>query len=207
MLISEKQAEVALEPVLLRQALREGCFPAEQAGLARSLTERAELLGPDIHIRTEPVTPTAWNTGPPPSSIPAKRPKMPSAVQKTSCNSVTVYWVDKETVQQALDRLVADCQQREEVLAVVLFGSLVEGGFGVGSDVDLLLILRESAYPFLDRIPLYQPDRFPVDVDVFSYTWEEIRAGHPLAHRALATGRVLWQREGTHQKLPPEGSS
>jgi predicted nucleotidyltransferase len=117
---------------------------------------------------------------------------------------VTVYWVDKEAVQQALDRFVAACRQRDDILAVVLFGSLAEGGFGVGSDVDLLLILRESQYPFLDRVPLYQPDRFPVDVDVFPYTWEEIQAGQPLAQRALATGRVLWQREGMNLELPSE---
>lgn len=126
---------------------------------------------------------------------------MPSAVQKTSFGSVTVYWVDKEAVHQALDRFVAACRQRDDVLAVVLFGSLVEGGFGVGSDVDLLLVLCESDRPFPDRIPLYQPDRFPVDVDVFPYTWEEIRAGQPLALRALATGRILWQREGTNLQL------
>lgn len=126
---------------------------------------------------------------------------MPSAVRKKSCGSVQVYWVDKEAVEQALDRFVAACQQREEVMAVVLFGSLVEGGFGVGSDVDLLLVLSKSEHRFLDRIPIYQPDRFPVDVDVFPYTCEEIRAGQPLALRALATGRVLWQEEGINLGL------
>ncbi|WP_448591238.1 nucleotidyltransferase domain-containing protein [Thermoflexus hugenholtzii] len=29
----------------------------------------------------------------------------------------------------------------------MLFGSFARGGFGVGSDVDLLLILRESPLP------------------------------------------------------------
>lgn len=114
--------------------------------------------------------------------------------------------MDKEAVHQALDHFVAACRQRDEVLAVVLFGSLAEGGFGVGSDGDLLLVLRESDRPFPDRIPLYQVDRFPVDVDVFPYTWEEIRAGHPLALRALTTGKILWQREGTNLQLQPEGT-
>lgn len=121
---------------------------------------------------------------------------MLSAVQKKSCGSVQVYSVDKNAVEQALDRFVAACEQRQEILGVVLFGSMVEGGFGVGSDVDLLLILATSDRTFLDRISLYQPDGFPVDVDVFPYTWEEVRAGQPLAATALAAGKVLFQRKG-----------
>jgi predicted nucleotidyltransferase len=120
---------------------------------------------------------------------------MPSAIRKKSYGSVTIYSVNKEQVAQALERFTAACQQRPEVLAIVLFGSFSRGDFGVGSDVDILIILKDSPRPFLDRIPIYQPDRFPVDVDVFPYTWEEVRNGQPVAGEALATGQVLWQRE------------
>ncbi|HXK43203.1 MAG TPA: HEPN domain-containing protein [Anaerolineae bacterium] len=37
----------------LRQALNEGRFPAQEADLVRTLAERAELLGLDIHIQTD----------------------------------------------------------------------------------------------------------------------------------------------------------
>lgn len=73
---------------------------------------------------------------------------------------------------------------------VVLFGSLAKGMFSVGSDVDLLLILRESPLPFPDRIPAYLPDHAPVDVEVFPYTLDEIRQGQPLAQEALSYGRI-----------------
>ncbi len=125
---------------------------------------------------------------------------MPSAIQRKSFGSVVVYSVDKAAVEEALARFVAACREREEILAVVLFGSFARGGFGVGSDVDLLLILRESPLPFLDRIPLYRPVDFPIDVDVFPYTLAEIRAGQPLAKEALRTGRLLWQREGVDER-------
>lgn len=68
--------------------------------------------------------------------------------------------------------------------------------FSVGSDVDLLLILRESPLPFPDRIPAYLPDHAPVDVEVFPYALDEIRQGQSLAQEALSYGRILWQRPG-----------
>ncbi len=129
---------------------------------------------------------------------------MPSAIRKKSCGSLTIYSVDEEMVAQALEQFVSDCRQRPEVLAMVLFGSLANDRFGVGSDVDLLLILEDCPLPFLERIPVYRPERFPVDVDLFCYTLKEVRSGHPVALEALRTGRVLWQRtEGDlFQDLP-----
>ncbi|MBW2071446.1 MAG: nucleotidyltransferase domain-containing protein [Deltaproteobacteria bacterium] len=121
---------------------------------------------------------------------------MPSAIRKKSYGSVTIYSVDKELVTQALNGFVAACRQRPEVLAVVLFGSFAGNWFGVGSDVDILIILEDSPLPFLHRLPLYQPASFPLDVDVFPYTWKEVQAGQAVAREALSTGRVLWQREG-----------
>jgi len=123
-----------------------------------------------------------------------------AAIRRKSFGSVVVYSVDRVAVEEALDRFVTACREREEVLAVVLFGSFARGGFGVGSDVDLLLILRESPLPFPDRIPLYRPVDFPIDVDVLPYTLAEIRAGQPLAEEALRTGRILWRREGVDEK-------
>lgn len=125
---------------------------------------------------------------------------MPSVVRKRSYGSVTVYWVDEEALWEAVHRLVESYRQRPEVEAVILFGSLARGEFGVGSDVDLLLVLRESSLPFPDRIAAYLPEgSVPVDVDVFPYTVEEVRRGQPLAQEALRTGRVLWARRPLHE--------
>jgi len=121
---------------------------------------------------------------------------MLSAIQKRSYGSVTVYFIDENAVWDALKRLVDQLSERSEVLAVVLFGSLADGRLSVGSDVDLLLVLSHSQHSFLDRVFLYVPEGFPVDVDVFPYTLDEIRKGQPLARQALAKGRVLWHRAG-----------
>jgi predicted nucleotidyltransferase len=120
---------------------------------------------------------------------------MPSAIRKKSFGSVSVYSLDESLVWSALDVLTRELATRQEVLAVVLFGSLAKGGMGVGSDVDLLVILSNSEKSFLDRLADYKPDRFPVDIDVFPYTLAEVRQGQPLAREALEHGRVLWQEE------------
>jgi len=121
---------------------------------------------------------------------------MPSAIQKRSYASVTVYSIREDHLWQALEQSVAQLSARPEVLAVVLFGSLAEGRLSVGSDVDLLVILSQSDDPFLERLRLYVPERFPTDVDVFPYTLDEIRRGQPLARQALSQGRILWRRAG-----------
>ncbi len=122
---------------------------------------------------------------------------MPSAIRKQSYGSVSVYSLDEGVVWSALDEFTRELSRRQEVLAVVLFGSLAKGRMGVGSDVDLLVILADSAQPFLDRVTLYRPERFPVDIDVFPYTLAEVRQGQAMAREALEHGRVLWQREGS----------
>jgi hypothetical protein len=107
---------------------------------------------------------------------------------------VTVYSTHKPLIWDALNAFVADLSRRPEVMRVVLFGSLSRGEIGVGSDVDLLIVLSHNDRPFLERTMTYRPETFPVDLDVFPYTLAEIRAGQPLAHEALAHGQILWQR-------------
>jgi len=59
---------------------------------------------------------------------------------------------------------------------------------GVGSDVDLLIVLSHSEQPFLERAVHYRPDTFPVDLDVFAYTLQGMQRGQPLAREALTHG-------------------
>ncbi|MCS7252267.1 MAG: nucleotidyltransferase domain-containing protein [Thermoflexus sp.] len=121
---------------------------------------------------------------------------MRSVVRRKSYGSVQVFWVDEEALTRFLEELTAWYPRFPEVEAVVLFGSLAKGMFSVGSDVDLLLILRESRLAFPDRMAVYLPDHAPVDVQVFPYTVSEIREGQPFACEALSYGKVLWQRPG-----------
>ena len=129
---------------------------------------------------------------------------MPSAIRQRSYNSVTIYSIDESIIWQALQDLTKSLSVREEILAIILFGSLARDRFGVGSDVDVLILWQDSDRPFLDRIVLYRPQRFPVDIDVFPYTLAEYQQGQPLVRQALAEGRALWLRAGfSLLELPP----
>lgn len=116
---------------------------------------------------------------------------MPSAIHKQSFGSVSVYSLDERLVWSALDEFTQELAARPEVVAVVLFGSLAKGCMGVGSDVDLLVILSDSEKPFLDRLAEYTPGSFPVDIDVFPYTLTEVWQRQPLAREALKHRRML----------------
>jgi predicted nucleotidyltransferase len=83
--------------------------------------------------------------------------------------------------------------ERQEVVAVWLFGSLASARAAPGSDADLLIVL--SAHPsarWFDRIPEYLAwfTDLPCDVDLFPLTLHEV-ATSSLAQAALRDGIEL----------------
>ena len=97
---------------------------------------------------------------------------------------------------------MTEIRKRPEVLAVVLFGSFASGRAVPGSDLDVLVVLREDPRLFPDRVADYMPDDVPFPVDVFPYTLAEIEAGQPLAAEALRTGKNLWVRDNCRLPVP-----
>jgi predicted nucleotidyltransferase len=122
---------------------------------------------------------------------------VPSAVQKRSYGSVTVFWLDREraveNLRSAAERLA---EEKEEVLYVGLFGSLAEGRAVPGSDADLIVLVSSSPRRFLDRPLDYLPyfEGLGIGVDLFCYTPEEA-AETPHATGALAKSVALWDRQ------------
>ncbi len=112
-----------------------------------------------------------------------------------SSNSVKVVFADKNKIlRQLADYTIKVKQSRPEVEKVGLFGSYATDTFGPASDVDLLIILRQSSKRFLDRIPDYLPGNLSVSCDVFPYTNEEIekmkQEGTPWIRHILK--EVVW---------------
>jgi predicted nucleotidyltransferase len=63
---------------------------------------------------------------------------------------------------------------RTDVLAVGFFGSYARGDWGVGSDLDVVVLVTESSQPALRRSIDYDTvTGFPVPVDLLVYTTEE----------------------------------
>lgn len=118
-----------------------------------------------------------------------------SAVLERSYGSVKTFWLDKEYIQGQLDKVINTLRADPNVVRVVLFGSFAMNRAVPGSDVDILIVLRSDTRRFIDRITHYM-DFFSdvgIAVDIFPYTIHEL--DNPVAKVALATGKVLFERD------------
>jgi predicted nucleotidyltransferase len=116
-------------------------------------------------------------------------------------STVSVTWFDREAAWSAVEAHARGLAARfPDIDEIIVFGSLVKGTAVPGSDVDMLIILRTSDRPFLDRIPALLPGAFPCGVDVFPYTRTEIERmtsdGNALVIAALREGRTVFRRGG-----------
>ncbi len=64
--------------------------------------------------------------------------------------------------------------EHPEVEEIVVFGSFAKGNYAPGSDVDVLIVLSHSDRACRDRIPELLPGAFPVGLDLFPFTRQEI---------------------------------
>jgi predicted nucleotidyltransferase len=91
-----------------------------------------------------------------------------------SLGSPVLKWPDAQTVHQAVRRWVETVvQQRLDVVRVGYFGSYARGDWGVGSDLDLVIVLEGSDQPFERRSADWDLRELPVPADVLVYTREE----------------------------------
>ncbi len=83
-------------------------------------------------------------------------------------------WPDRDAVVAALRRWVERvCRERGDVVAVGYFGSYARGDWGVGSDLDLVIIIEDSDEPFERRSAGWDTASIPVPVDALVYTRAE----------------------------------
>jgi predicted nucleotidyltransferase len=83
-------------------------------------------------------------------------------------------WPDVSLVDQSARRW-ADrvAYTRKQVRRIGYFGSYARGDWGVGSDLDLIIIVNESDQPFERRARNWDTTELPVPTDVLVYTWQE----------------------------------
>jgi len=119
-----------------------------------------------------------------------------SVIQKQSYGSVKVFWLDRSLLMSRITRAARNLTgQHEAVVRVVLFGSVASDRAVPSSDADLLVVVRASDIPFLDRAARFREyfQDLGVGVDLFVYTEREVATGNiPIASRALRTGIVLF---------------
>jgi predicted nucleotidyltransferase len=110
-----------------------------------------------------------------------------------------LFWLNLDEVKGRLTKAVQKLARRHpEIVEVWLFGSLARSQAVPGSDADVLLILKESDLPFLERGAYYQPEFCGVGVDLFAYTRKELedmeKAGHQFLKRIKADRVCLFKR-------------
>ena len=121
---------------------------------------------------------------------------MLSPVRKQSYGSVTIFWLDKKAAFRLTEKAAEElARNRAEVELVKLFGSFATGTATAASDVDILIVVKHSTLPLLDRpaefLPYFSGVGMPAEL--FVYTRDEIDTRLPsIAEMALRKGITLW---------------
>jgi predicted nucleotidyltransferase len=101
--------------------------------------------------------------------------------------SSVLRWPDRDAVDLALRSWAHDLgSHRPDVVRVGYFGSYARGDWGVGSDVDVIIVVDESTEPPHQRALTFDAKALPVPADLFVYTvheWEAMRSGPPAMSR------------------------
>ncbi len=91
-----------------------------------------------------------------------------------SLNSSVLKWPNRETVDNAVRRWAARfVKSRPEIIGLGYFGSYARGDWGVGSDLDLLAVIKESDESLERRSLKWDILQLPVPAQVLVYTREE----------------------------------
>jgi predicted nucleotidyltransferase len=110
-----------------------------------------------------------------------------------SLRSSVLRWPDREEVDRAVRRWAERVATRPEVQAVGYFGSYARDAWGVGSDVDLVIVLGDAREPFHRRGLEYDTLDLPVPADLFVYTAQEWSGDSTLeTSREERIGPIVW---------------
>lgn len=116
---------------------------------------------------------------------------MRSNMPERSSNTSVTKWPDRPAVEAALRKWTADQLQRHpELLRLGYFGSYARGDWGVGSDLDIVAVVKTSEAAFERRASGWKTECLPVPAEMLVYTISEWKT---LQHRATGFARMLNQ--------------
>lgn len=91
-----------------------------------------------------------------------------------SLNTSVIRWPDETEVIASLRRWAEQTSRiHSEIIRVGYLGSYARGNWGVGSDLDVVLVVQSSEKPFIERSAAFDTNSLPVPVDLLVYTEDE----------------------------------
>ena len=112
-----------------------------------------------------------------------------------SLSSPVLRWPEPAVVLQAARAWAEGIRARQSgVVRVGVFGSYARGDAGVGSDLDLVVVVQADDEPFTRRAARWDVTRLPVPAEVLVYTEAEWNALHERGGRFAETllREVVW---------------
>lgn len=98
-----------------------------------------------------------------------------------SLTSSVLRWPERNAVRAALKAWAREMHRTHPgVLRVGVFGSFNRPDWGVGSDLDLVAVVRDATLPFERRAAGWDTTPLPVPADLLVYTeaeWRRLMAG------------------------------
>lgn len=110
-----------------------------------------------------------------------------------SLSSSVLKWPDRSAVDQAVREWAAHSAVDPRVVRVGYFGSYARGNWGMGSDVDIVMVVEEDGEPFERRPARWDLTGLPVPAEMVVYTveeWDRLK-GHGRFGRVMAE-EVVW---------------
>lgn len=112
-----------------------------------------------------------------------------------SLGSSVLVWPDAEQVRSAVDRWANELAASDSnVLRIGYYGSYARGDWGVGSDLDLVIVVKRAHPERFMRGVEYPVEQLPVPADVVVYTPAELAAvlGSNLRFGGVLRDEVVW---------------
>jgi uncharacterized protein len=110
-------------------------------------------------------------------------------------SSSVLKWPNRDQVDKAAREWAGtESARHPELCKLAYFGSYARGDWGVGSDLDLVAIVKESAEPFHRRSLDWDLSALPVPADLLVYTlteWRDLTAAGSRLARTLAR-EAIW---------------
>ena len=112
-----------------------------------------------------------------------------------SLRSSVLRWPDQRKVNEAVSSWARrQAAERPGVVAAGYYGSYARNDWGVGSDVDLIVVVDAAPQPFEGRSAKWDVTGLPVPADLVVYTTGEFRnaAGRGDRFARILRSEVVW---------------